>query len=254
MKYVEPDDARDLPGLRLALTAGVPAPYSMSAKAILDLKHVPYVAVAQRGAGENAELVAWTRHRNAPIAVYNDEAPRVGWLEILNLAERLGTGPALVPGDMGARMTMIGLCNELIGENGLVWHMRLVMLGLGGPERAAKEALSNPMYAQYGYSEQARAKALDAARLILDTFTEHVHAQRAAGSRYLIGDRLSALDVYWVYFSQLLRTLPHEQCPTPAGLRKAYDLGGEAIGGCDPILLEQRDWILQNHLPLPMDF
>jgi hypothetical protein len=40
----------------------------------------------------------------------------------------------------------------------------------------------------------------------------------------------------------------------PAGLRKAYDMGGAAIGGCDEILLEQRDWILANHLWLPLTF
>ena len=254
MDYIEPADARHLPGLRLALTAGVPAPYSMSAKAILDLKRVPYVAVAQRGGAANDELVAWTRHRNAPVAVYNDEAPRVGWLEILNLAERLGAGPALIPSDLRERMTMIGLANELIGENGFVWHMRLIMLGLGGPERAEQAAQSNPMYADYGYSEAAKDKALDAARLILDAFATHAKNQLAAGSRYLIGDSLSALDVYWAYFSLMLRTLPEAQCPMPAGLRKAYDMSGEAIGGCDPRLLKQRDWILQNHLPLPMDF
>ena len=127
-----------MPGLRLALTCHAPAPYSMSAKAIFALKQVPYVAVAQIGASENETLQAWTGHRNAPVAVYNEEAPRAGWLEILNLAERLGTGPALVPQDIELRMQMVGLTNELIGENGLIWNMRLLMLGLGGPERAAQ--------------------------------------------------------------------------------------------------------------------
>lgn len=40
----------------------------------------------------------------------------------------------------------------------------------------------------------------------------------------------------------------------PAVLRKAYDMSGEAVGEFDPVLLEQRDWIVENHLPLPMDF
>ncbi len=254
MHYIETADARHQPGLRLALTVGAPAPYSMSAKAIFDLKGVPYVPVAQRGGVPNEALVEWTRHRNAPIAVLDAEAPRTGWLEILNLAERLGSGPSLIPATIEERMTMIGLANELIGENGFVWHMRLVMLGLGGPERAAREALSNPMYAEYGYSEAARAEALAKARTILDAFTAHAQTQRAAGSRYLIGEALSALDVYWAYFSQILGTLPDAQCPMPAGLRKAYDLGSQALGGCDPILLAQRDWILEHHLSLPMEF
>ena len=76
MEYVEPVKAKDMPGLRLALTCHAPAPYSMSAKAILDLKQVPYVPVAQHGAGANSELLDWTRYRNAPVAVHNIPATK----------------------------------------------------------------------------------------------------------------------------------------------------------------------------------
>jgi glutathione S-transferase len=254
MDYVEAAAARSLPGLRLALTVGVPAPYSMSARAVFDLRGVPYTPVAQYGGAANPDLVAWTRHRNAPVAVYEEEAPRTGWLEILNLAERLGGGPSLLPEDVGQRMTLVGLTNELIGENGFIWQMRLIMLGLGGPERAAREAERNPMYADYGYSEAAVSGALERARVVLELFTDHARRQRAAGSRYLIGERLTALDIYWAYFSQLVSTLPEADCPMPAFLRTAYDLSGQALGGCDPVLLEQRQWIFEHHLPLPMDF
>jgi len=226
----------------------------MSAKAIFDLKQVTYVPVAQIGAGENTELVDWTGHRNAPVAVYNSEAPRVGWLEILNLAERLGSGPKLMPEDLEQRMTLVSLANELIGENGLIWNLRLLMLGLGGPERSAAAAAKNPMFDQYGYSEAAKESALVKSKHILEHFTQHVHAQKDRGSRYLIGDQLSALDVYWAYFSLILQTMPDEQCPMPKGLRKSYDYSSEAVGGCDPLLIEQRDWIFANHLRLPMEF
>jgi glutathione S-transferase len=254
MEYVEPSVARTLPGLRLALTVGVPAPYSMSARSVLDLRGVDYVPVAQQPAAENAELLDWTGHRNAPIAVYNNEAPRAGWLEILNLAQRLGSGPELVPENIKERMQMVALTNELIGENGLVWNMRIIMLGLAGPERAAEAARSNPMYAQYGYSEAARAQALAKSQAILAYFTDHVRSQQAAGSHYLIGSSLSALDVYWAYFSQLLRTLSDDECPMPRGLRKSYEMGADVLGECDPALIEQRDFIFANHLKLPMEF
>ena len=36
MNYVEPAVAREMDGLRLALTAHAPVPYSISARAILD--------------------------------------------------------------------------------------------------------------------------------------------------------------------------------------------------------------------------
>jgi len=254
MEYVTPEAGREMTGLRLALTRGVPAPYSMSAKAVFDLHGVAYAAVEQIAAAENEDLKAWTGHRNAPIALFDDEAPRVGWLEILNLAERIGNGPSLIPGDLRLRLHMVGLINELIGENGLVWNMRLIMLGLGGPERAAAAAEHNPMFAQYGYSETARAAAESKVREVLDYLTAHAREQRDRGAEYLVGSDFSALDVYWAYFSLLLQVLPDQQCPMPSGLKKSYELASAAIGGCDPLLIEQRDWIFKNHLTLPMDF
>ncbi len=252
--YVEPAAARGMPGLRLALTRDFPAPYSMSARTIFELRGVPFVPVAQVGGGTNEELVAWTRHRNAPVAVYEDEAPRVGWLEILQLAERLGSGPSLVPADPEHRVEMVGLVNELIGENGLVWNLRLLILGMPGPERAARAATKNPMYGQYGYSEMAKDAAHARATAILEWFTAHMRRRCDAGSGYLIGSSFSAADVYWAFFSQLLRTLPEAECPMPESLRKAYDRVSAAVGGCDPLLIEQRDRIFAEHLSLPLVF
>jgi len=254
MDYVDPGTAKDLPGLRLALTAGFPAPYCMSAKAIFAHHGVDYVPVAQIAGEPNAELKAWTGHRNAPVAVYEDEAPRTGWLEILHLAERLGSGPSLIPDDIALRAQMVGLVNEVIGEGGWVWQMRILMLGMGGPERAAEAAKTNAMYAEYGYSEAARAAALKRARASLDWFTAQLRAQFDAGSQYLIGNGFTAADIYWAYFSQLLRTVPEERSPMPAPLRSAYDSGGELLAPYDPLLLEQRDFIFEQHLTLPMSF
>ncbi len=252
MEYIEAEAAEDMSGLRLALTAGAPAPYSMSARAVLDIKGVEYVPVLQIGGGANEALVAWTRQRNAPVALYNDEAPRAGWLEILNLAERLGSGASLLPDDIHDRMGMIGWVNELIGENGWIWNMRLLMLGLGGPERAAQAAAKNPMFAQYGYSEAARERAQAKAELIMTEFSKFAAAQ--SSPHYLVGGRLSALDIYWAYFSLIARTLPEDQCPMPGGLRKSYDYCAELMGGADEGLVKRRDWMFANHLPLPMTF
>ncbi|MCZ0943257.1 MAG: hypothetical protein OXJ53_09390, partial [Gammaproteobacteria bacterium] len=184
---------------------------------------------------------------------YNDEAPRVGWLEILNLAERLGAGPSLIPSAVDDRLLMVGLANELIGENGFIWNLRLVMLGLGGPERVAKERVRNPMYDQYGYSEVAAAVAVERAKAVMERLTAQLIAQRKAGSRYIVGGALSAVDIYWVYFSQAVGTFSEALCPMPAGMRKAYEIVGSMLGKLDPILVEQRDWVLAEY-SLPLDF
>ena len=73
MNYVHVDDAKDQPGLRLALTMGVPGPWSQSAKYLFEYKQYPFIAVGQKGAQENLELFAWTGHRNAPVAVFEDD-------------------------------------------------------------------------------------------------------------------------------------------------------------------------------------
>ena len=253
MEYVEPAQARNLDGLRLALTAGVPGPYSLAARAIFDHHSVAYVPVRQVGAGANEDLVAWTGHRNAPVAVYNDEAPRAGWLEILNLAERLGSGASLTPDDIDERMLMVGLANELVGENGFIWNMRVAMLGLGGPERVARERGRNPMYDQYGYSDEAAAVAIDRAKVVVDRLARQLTDQRSAGRRYLVGDAFSALDIYWAYFSQGVRTLPQELCAMPDGMRKGYEIAGGMLGETDPGLIEHRDFVFSEHR-LPLDF
>ena len=145
------------------------------------------------------------------------------------------------------------LTNELIGENGWVWNMRLLMLGLGGPDAATDAAKKNPMFSQYGYDEASHAQARDTALDILRHFAQHT-IEQSKTSAYLIGQQLSALDIYWAYFSQILSTLPSEQCPMPKGLRYAYDSSGEALSEKFPELLAQRDYILSHHLTLPMTF
>ena len=112
MDYLDVANARTQQGLRLVLTAGVPGPWSEAAKAVSKLRGVPFTPVAQMGGGENPELVEGTRHRNAPIALYNDEAPRVRWLEIVELAERLGSGDSLLPDALEDRMRVVDIVNE----------------------------------------------------------------------------------------------------------------------------------------------
>ncbi|MFK7912674.1 MAG: glutathione S-transferase C-terminal domain-containing protein [Pseudomonadales bacterium] len=252
MDYTTVADARAQDGLRLVLTAGVPGPWSESAKAVMRQRGVQYTPVVQTGGQENEELVAWTGHRNAPIALYNNEPPRVRWNEIVELAERLGRGPSLLPLDIHERMLAVGLTNEIAGESGFAWFGRQLMLK-PGHDAKGDAILATPMYRDY-YSVADADQAITRIRSILDMLAEQIKAQRQRGSQYLVGDSLSIADIYWAYFSQLLDTYPPEQNPVPDFLRKSWSMVGQAIGAFDPVLTEQRDQTFERHLQLPFTF
>lgn len=258
MEYKTVAEARQLGGLRLVLTAGVPGPWSEAAKALFRVKQIPYVAVLQKAAAENEELVQWTGHRNAPTAMYEDEPPRVTWMDLLNLAERLQPEPALVPADIDDRILMTGLINEIAGEGGMMWQARYLMLR--GMEQAMGEeaAAKNPMFSDYRYSRETAAAAPARIIPVLQRLERQLDAQFAADRRYFLADSLSALDLYWACFSQFLDPLPEEVNPMPSYLRRSWEGAGAVLAehGYAPreCLLQHRDFIFNEHIGLPLDF
>ena len=101
MDYVSIKAAQASAGLALVVNAGVPGPWSESAKALFRHHQIPFLAVPQIPAAANDALVEWTGHRNAPIAVYPGEVPMTRALELLQLAERLfpDSGDGMDPRD-----------------------------------------------------------------------------------------------------------------------------------------------------------
>jgi glutathione S-transferase len=254
MEYQTVAEAKDLAGLRVALTVGGPAPWSMSAKSIFHVKKISYIPVAQHGGQANEELVAWTGHRNAPVAVYNNEPPRTGWYEILLLAERLAPTPSLIPQNVEDRAVMIGLSNELCGEEGFTWQTRHLMFDslLKAQGDAFKK---NPMHSAYGYSAQNAAAAPGKIKPILEALSARLHKQQAAGSRYFIGGQLTALDLYWANMSQIIDPYPQDKNPMPGFFRQIWAPVRTAVeSAIDPILITHRDYIFAQHLTLPLDF
>ena len=254
MHYLSIPEARTKSGLRLVLTRDVPGPWSESAKAIFRVRNVQYIAVEQHGGRDNPELVAWTGHRNAPIALYNDEPPRVRWQEILDLAERLGSGPSLYPGGIQDRVDMVGLASEICNEGGFAWHARMLMLNMTYQAHGDVVFEKNPMFKEYGFSEQAVADAVVRVEQILDYMAATIKTQREKDSIYLVGDSLTAADVYWACFSNMLEALPPELNPMPDSLRKGWGALATGISGYDPVVIEQRNTIFEKHLWLPLEF
>ena len=66
-EYVAIAEARRRGGLRLVVPAIAGPPWSESAKAVLDVKGLPYVRVAQQPMETNEALREWTGFSNAPI-------------------------------------------------------------------------------------------------------------------------------------------------------------------------------------------
>ncbi len=259
MEYLDPEEARSRAGLRLALTTGVPGPWGEAAKSIFHVKGLDYFPVRQTAGEENAALLEWTGHRNAPTAVFNNEPARAGWAEILHLAERLAPAPALIPADGHARALMFGLANEICGEDGLGWNRRHQLLTpmLSLPDAATNPALATgrTLGGQYGWSAEASERANDRVCQILTLFSEQLSAQKKAGSEYFVGETLSAVDLYWATFSAMIEPMAAKLNPMPAMMRAAYSgLTPEIEAVADPALIAHRDFIYRKHLVLPLDF
>lgn len=257
MKYIEVKDAIEMPGLRLALSAGVPGPWGEAAKSVFYVKGIEYTPVRQLGGGENEALRAWTGRDNAPIAVYEDEPGRDGWAEILDLAERLDPAPRLIPADLDQRVKMFGLAREICGPDGFGWHRRTLLLApmLSDAVPAAAKVMGRRLADKYGFSEDAILTAGPRIIEILQVLSKQLLAQRELGSRYFLGDSLTGLDIYWACFAALLQPLPEELCPMPEMLRAGYAVTDpETLEAADPILLSHRDFIYEQHLELPLRF
>jgi glutathione S-transferase len=254
-EWLDVAEARRRGGLRLVLVRGVPSPWGEAAKAILHVKKLPFARASQHRGGENPELLEWTGQTSAPALAWNDERPRTGWAEILLLAERLAPEPRLVPADPAERARLFGLAHELTGELGFGWCRRN-----DGIHQAAEKLPEGPLREgalafgrKYGYRAEEAGLYRRRVRDVLGLFTDILREQRARGVRFLLGDALSALDLYWATFAALLAPLPHDLCPMDDGLRAFYglrDAAQRAPG--DEILLEHRDAIYRDFLELPV--
>ena len=255
-KYVEVEEARNMAGLRLVLSPGVPGPWSEAAKGIFYVKKIPYIPVRQK-MGIDPVLREWTAQDGAPVAIYNDERPRSTWIEQLYLAERLAPEPALIPKPLDDRVAMFGLSNELCGESGFSWSKRLLLFHASLTAPGASEEvlkLTRVLAVKYGYD----AALVDAARAriveILRALSARIDEQSRRGSRYLIGNQLSALDIYWATFCAIINPLPDELCPMAPEFRSAYTNKDPAIAAVvSPRLYEHRDFIYHEYLELPVD-
>jgi glutathione S-transferase len=247
--------ARRAGGLRIVTLARVPSPWGEALKGILHIKQIPHARVSHAFGSPTKSLQEWSGQESFPVMAWNDERPLSTWIEQLYLAERLQPTPRLIPEDFDDRVLMFGYCNELCGENGLGWTERL---------RGVHEALTKPggdpagvsayLGKKYGYTPEIGARAAARVVSILGALTARLESQRARGSRFFVGDTLSALDVYWAAFTNMMRPLAPELIPMPRRVREMFTITDPTIAAAmRPILFEHRDFIFENYLELPVD-
>lgn len=256
MQYYPVSEARSMPGLRLVLSAGVPGPWGEAAKAVFGFRNVDYVPVEQAPMQPNRELLEWTGHRNAPIAVLDDEPPVTGWLDMIDLAERLGSGPSLLPADERRRVECLGFLTEIAGRDGLGWHRRILMCApmLDAPADPDNPGLADVLCG-YGVTEEALAQSNARIVAILRELAAQLERQKQAGSQWLVGNAPSALDLFWACFSMMLDPLSQDRNPMPDWLRGMYaSLPDDIAAALDPALIAHRDRVYEEVIGLPLEY
>ena len=251
-QYLSVEEAIQRGGLRMVVVGGVPSPWGEAAKGILHIKGIEWSAV--RLVYDSEPLKNWAGQRSGPVAIYEQEPPRSGWAEILDLAERLAPSPPLLPADPAERALVLRLGHDLCGESGLAWSRRLQMVhaGLhnagGFPERVAKYLAK-----KYGYTPERGAASGTRVAEQLGALVARLKAQHEAGSRYYVGNSVTAADVYGATVTAMFGALPAEQCRMDETTRAAFQLRDAQLeAALDPILFKHRDMMYAEHLELPL--
>lgn len=251
-EYVSVQEARAASGLRMVVVGNVPSPWGEAAKGLLHLKKLPFKAV--RLAYDDPELKQWAGQLSGPVLFYEDEPPRSGWAEILLRLERLAPSPALLPTAPFDRATALGLCHELMGEEGLAWTRRLQMVDLGlRDEGGFKGGTAKYLAKKYLHTLEQSAVATERLVSLLGMYSEQLLNQQAAGRHYYLGDTPTAVDVYSAAAMAALSPLPEEQCAMRASTRSAFESMNQATRqALHPVLLAHRDRMYTQHLELPL--
>jgi glutathione S-transferase len=251
---VDLETARAASGVRLVVVANIPSPWSEAAKGIFRLKNVPFVAVRLEAGDKTVRQ--WTRSRNAPAAMYDDEPARTGWAEILELAERAApaSSPSLIPTSPADRVRMFGLAHEVMGEGGLLWSGRLLSIHAGlttNGERGFPPPVATYLGKRYGYTnDQARLDA--ASRQIAETWSLLTEALGARS--YYFGDRVTALDIYSAAAVNIFSLLDEKSCPMWPMIRAGFESMREALPAAPDTIVAHRDRMYERHLELPLTF
>ena len=138
---------------------------------------------------------------------------------------------------------MIGLSSLVLAEDGLAWNMRILV--------------DSPLARKYGFSEEASAAAPEKIAEIIAVLDGRLEAQEQRGSRYLVGDSLTALDLYWATLSMTVMPAPVEIMPLTRqnqGMMKFFEANSRVPEVAQAISQRLRDhqrYILSTYCETP---
>jgi glutathione S-transferase len=119
---------------------------------------------------------------------------------------------------------------------------------------SGKRDFAGYMAGKYGHDEARALQAPNRAAAILRALSRQFDRQRLAGRTFLVGNQMTALDIYWATFAVLIEPLEPELCPIPDELRAYYTLRDPAVrGAVSADLMRHRDYMYRHHLVTPLE-
>ena len=266
--YVTFEQAKSLTGIKLQVIKGIPSPWSEAAKAILNLKAIPYIPVAFDAF--NPEQQTWFEADNAPSLKPENGPALSDWLDILNFSEAYYKNSSqdessLLPRDNAEREEHLALCHTLCSKHGLGWQRRLQSVHLGLNEAGGFPIkIAHYLAEKYGYQAEDAALYESEIIRILGLLTTKLkqnalplQAQKydvkvsndSTNPIHYFGESLSALDIYSAMFMVFFKPLSEEVCPMYPSIRAAFETYPEAVAeALDPILFRHRDYVFNAYL------
>ena len=240
-------------GTRITFVPGVQAMYAEALKNICYVKKIKVIRVLhplmgvdkETGEDRQKKLYELTSQTSLPTMLHGDQRPRNVWIEQLALAEEIGDAdsPKLIPDNFELRSDMFGMCAIVLAEDGLVWNMRILS--------------DNPLARKYGYSENASSKAPQKISEVIGLIDNQLKNQAEKGSPYLVGESISALDIYWATMSMCVTATPPDIMPVTTqnqGMLKFFASNAKVPAIAEvltPRIEEHQHYILKTYCETP---
>ena len=125
----------------------------------------------------------------------------------------------------------------------MVWNMRILA--------------DSPLAQKYGYSEEASAAAPGKVAQVLKLIDRRLASQAEKGSPYLVGESVSAVDIYWATMSMTLMPPSQDIMPLTKqnkGMMKYFALSGQTPGIAELLtdrIGEHQRYILTTYCETP---